>query len=249
MGGRYLTCPVGVVSFYLVALIVIPNGSPMAKQTFAQDQTTREILERISHLAKATGSYRADSTVITPSKGDLKTTVGQFKHKWPNKSFLEIRNANNGELMGYSISNGKVRWNYMPFAKLTLKYELEELDKDAQKKGWSSAASVDEASLEYLGEEQLVLEQVYVLEGSHSDLEKLNNPDNPGKVKVFVGVKDGIIRKVITYNREGHEISSQTFSNIRIDHSISDKDFEFVPPEGTKIYEVKDVGPRTNPEK
>lgn len=249
MAGRYLTCALRLVSLYLVALIVLPNGAPMAQQRVAQDQKTREILERISRLAKATGSYRANSTVITRRKGQSRTTVGQFKRQWPNKSYLEIRDANNGQLMGYSISDGKVRWNYMPFANLALKYELQELDKDAQKKGWSSAAGVDEDSLEYLGEEQLALEQVYVLKGSHSELEKLNNPDNPEEVKVFVGVNDGIIRKVITYNSDGHEISSQTFSNIQIDHSISDKDFEFVPPEGTKIQEVRDIGARHNSDK
>lgn len=246
MGIWYRTGLVRVATFYLVAMLVMPNGSLMANQTCAEDQATREILEHISQLVKGTGSYHADVTVTTERKGVSKTTVGQYKYKWPNKSFQEVRDVKDGTLMGFVISNGIIKWNYMPFGNLALKYELEKLDEDAQKKGWSSAASLDETSLEYLGEEQLALEKMYVLGGTHSDLEKHNNPDNPGKVKVFVGIKDGIIRKVITHNRDEHEIGSTTFTNIRIDHSISDQDFEFVPPEGTKIYEVKDVGPRIN---
>jgi len=244
----YLKYLVKVMAFYLVAFFIIPNGSSMANQDCAQDQTTSEILEHISELAKTTGSYHADVTVITEKKGVSKTALGKFKYKWPNKSLREIRNEKNGQLMGFVISNGKVKWNYIPFGKLALKYELGELDEDAKRKGWKSAASLDETSLEYLGEEQLALEEVYVLEGTHSDFQKQNNPAKPGKVKVFIGIKDGITRKVITYNQEGREVGSQTFSNIRIDPSISEKDFEFVPPEGTQIHEVKDVGPRVNPD-
>jgi len=52
---------------------------------------------------------------------------------------------------------------------------------------------------------------------------------------------------MILYNKQNEETDSITFSNIRKDSSISKKDFDFTPPKGTQIHEVKDVGSRMNP--
>lgn len=228
--------------FRLTFLIFSFSVSTFGTQLFAQGLTTDEISDAIAQLAETTDSYQADFTVITEKKGVSKTAIGHIKYKWPNKSWREIRRQGDGALMGLVISNGKIKWNYIPIGNLALKYDLEALDEDAQQKGWGSAADLDEASLEYVGQEQLDGEKVYVLEGIPSDLLKQKNPEQPGKVRVFIGVKDGIIRKMITYNVHGEEIASQIYRNIQQDLSISNKDFEFIPPAGTKILEMKDIG-------
>jgi len=90
---------------------------------------------------------------------------------------------------------------------------------------------------------------MYVFEGEQSALRKLKNVKHPGTARVYVNVKNGILQKFIEYDQTGAEISTQTFSNIHLDASILAKDFDFTPPEGTKIQEVKDIGSRINPEK
>ena len=228
--------------FSYAVLMLVCNIAPLTPPLFAQDLTTNVILEKIARLAEATGRYHAEFTVVTEKNGISKTAIGQMKYKWPNKSWREIKRQRDGALMGLVISNGTIKWNYIPSAQLALKYDLGAINKDAQEKGWGSAAELDEASLEYVGIEQLDGESVYVLEGISSDLLKHHDPDEPEKVRVYIGVEDGIIRKTVTYNAHGRELGSQTFLTIQRDLSIADKDFEFSPPEGTKIYEMKDIG-------
>lgn len=216
---------------------------------FAQNQVTSEILARITQLGEATDSFHADVTsIIEGRSGEIYRTKGKFKFKWPRMRWEKHWSVVDGKPFGISVSNGKIKWTYSPNTKIARKYKLKALDEDAQQKGWLSAAALDAASLEYLGKKEFEGEEVYVIEGKPSALIKHKNPDPPGVSRFYIGTTDGIMRKLILYNQEGREIGSQTFSSIRIDPSISEKDFEFIPPEGTKVHEVKDVGPRTNPD-
>ena len=224
------------------------NQSIVPNHVLAQNQTKEEIFNHISQLAKKTDSYHAEVTTVEEREGKPQVTKGKAMFKWPNMSWRESRRSRDHKLIGLSVSNGKIKWTYIPRVNSVLKYDVKALDEDAQLKGWLSADELDEASLEYVGTAQLGGEKVYVIEGEHSALIKHENPDSPGTTRFYVGTKDGIIRKVISFNQEGREIGSQTFSNIRIDRSISEKDFEFTPPEGTQIHEINDVGPRINPD-
>ena len=209
---------------------------------FAQDKVTQDMIEHLEQLMEATDSYRADVTsIVEGRKGATYHTKGKFKFKWPRMRWQKNWRVKDNKVLGVSISNGKFKWLYIPRVNAVLKYELKTLDEDAQKKGWFSADVLDEASLKYGGKEQLEGEEVYMIEGEPSALIKHENPEPPGTTRFYIGAKDGIMRKIVTYNPEGRETGSQIFSNIRIDPSISDKDFEFDPPEGTQIHEVKEV--------
>ena len=217
---------------------------------FVQDQTTREILDHLTKLGKATDSYQADVTsIIEGHSGRTHSTSGKFKYKWPRMLWTKVWRIEDGKLIGLTVSNGKIRWVYSPITNMARKYIKQTMHEDAQEKGWFSADVLNEASLVYLGKNQLEGEEVYIIEGEPSDLIKQKNPNPPGKTRFYIGAKDGIMRKIITYNPDGREIGSQTFKNIQRDLSISNQDFDFTPPEGAQILEVKDVGPRTNPEK
>jgi len=152
-----------------------------------------------------------------------------------------------GERIGLSVSNGKIHWNYIPSLKLAFKYDLKSLDEDARKKGWASAGYLEEDSIHYLGKEQLGNVEVLVFEGKQSMLRAPRNSKGPGKGRVYFSGNDGILRKLVTYDHQGNETGSQTFSNIHLDSSISAKDFEFTPPDGTQIMETKGIGFRRKP--
>jgi len=213
---------------------------------FAQDQVTQDMIEHLEQMLEATGSYRANLKSIFEDGKEIK---GKFKFKWPNMRWQENRfpRKHGGFHTAYIISNGTIRWNYMPSLNWALKYNEEALNEDARLKGWLSAAYLEEASLLYIGKEDLHGEEVHVIEGESSALYRHENPDPLGKIRFYVGVKDGILRKVITYNPQGQEAGSETYTNIQLDDSISAKDFEFSPPDGTKVSEVNAVGSRTNP--
>ncbi len=139
------------------------------------------------------------------------------------------------------VSNGVVRWNYSLLTDAATRYHLAALDEDAKKKGWISAGRLDEARMKYIRTEKIGAEEMYVFETEPSELTKQSNPTHFQRAQIHVGALDGILRKLTLYDHQGKETDSLTYTNIRRDSSISDKDFEFTPPPGTQIHEVSEV--------
>ena len=240
----YLGIVFGIV--VLTGIVVCPLATRQ-DHVFAQDQETNTIMERIEKIAEATGSYHAEVTTVINEKGKTSVIKGQFKFKWPNLRWEEARYpTRRGFRLGLIISDGQIQWNYSPSRKYAFKYDLKALDEDARQKGWTSADYFEKGSLQYVGREHLEQEEMYVFEGTSSALLERNSPDPPGKTRMYLSVKNGIIRKIVKYDHKGQITLSKTFSNIRKDPSITAKDFEFTPPEGTRIFNVKDVGSRAS---
>ena len=236
------------LSFGIATLAFLGAFPFEEKSVLAQDQQTKDILEHVEELWRETGSYHAETLTVIEKEGNRKVTKRKAKFKWPNMSWREIRKEN-GRLMGLVISNGKIKWNYMPSIGFAKKYHKGAMMADAKRKGWSTLDFFDQGDFQYKGKEQLGKNEMFVFEGEQSSLSKQKNPERSGKARVYISTHDGIVRKFISYDKNGKEVASQTFSEIRKDSLISDKDFEFIPPEGTQIHEIKDVGSRANPEK
>ncbi len=220
----------------------------LESQALAQTQTVEQIFIEISQLAEMTGSYHADVTTVIKDKGKTSVIKGKVKFKWPNMRWQENRYPKKqGFDTVFIISNGSIRWNYSPRFNFALKYDDKALNEDARLKGWLSSDYFNEGSFQYLGKERLGKDEMHVFEGEQSALHKLKNDEKPGTARVYVNVKTGILQKFIEYDQTGAEISTQTFNHIQPDASISVKDFNFTPPAGTKIQEVKDIGSKTNP--
>ena len=219
------------------------NLYPQPNHVLAQDHKTKEILQRIEELGIARGSYQGMHTTRIVKKRKTEVVSGRFKFKGPNKRWQENIHQKDG-IKSVIFSNGKVRWSYVPSRQFALKHDVEAIESDAQAKGWLSASDLDRSTLKYLKESMLGTEPVYVFEGEHSPLLKEGNPEKQGVIRLYFSVNDGILRKLVTYDRKGREITSQIQTNIQRVPNFSDEDFEFIPPEGTRIYEFNDIGPR-----
>ena len=237
----------GLVCFSLLGIIVF-------QLTFSEttgeilDQETIAALERIETLGKATGSYQAELIIEIKKGGETKEIKGEAKFKWPNMQWEKNRYpTKNGYRIALNMSNGKIRWNYIPRLKLAFKYDIKAINEDARQKGWISAGYMDEKSIRYVGREKLDHEDMYVFKGTQSALRKSKTSKHLEELRMYLSAKDGTIRKIVSQDHEGQESYTQTFFNIRKDSSISEKDFEFTPPQGTQVQEIKDVGSRTPP--
>ncbi|MDA0738867.1 MAG: hypothetical protein O2999_04400 [Nitrospirae bacterium] len=205
-------------------------------------------MERLERLAQEIGSYQADVKTVTTINGKTSISKGKMKFMWPNLRWQENRRSTKrGERLNLFVSNGKVHWSYSPKRKFAFKEDLKSLDEDAREKGWASSGYLEEGSMQYVGKEKLENVVVFVFEGKQNMLRVPRNSKQPGKTRGYFGAQDGILRKFVEYDHQGREITSQTIFNIRKDPSLSRNDFEFTPPEGTQIMEMKDVGPRRNP--
>ncbi len=236
----YSPSPFGVGCVGLLTALWVLLFTPTPGLT--QDPRTIDILKHIIQLEKATGSYRADCRSVTESDGTAFVTDTQVVAKWPNMSRSETRSPEDGSLLGVFVSNGEVEWVYLPMLNTAFKSNLEALHADAQGKYGISANYIDEGTVRYLGKEQLGTEKTHVFEGTPSALIKKREPAHPAKVRVYISAMDGTIRKVAFYDKRGKETYAETCGNVRKDASISVEDFEFIPPEGTRVIEVSDVG-------
>jgi len=203
----------------------------------AQDSETQEIIDKIEAMAKATGGYHADYVMVDSNQKTRRVTKGQMKQKWPYMRWAEIRRSKDDRLIGFSISNGVTRWNYLPKYKLALK-------RNAHGHEWIDKQSVRHVRTEFLGGEE-----VYVIEAQGSAGIPVDNLDFFGRTEFYIGTQDGIIRQAIIFNSKNKIKGTQIFFNIRPDPSISEEDFEFVPPQGTQIFDLDSEAQTTHIEK
>lgn len=203
---------------------------------------TERVLKRISLLSKSIESYKADFKVITNEDGKVDEIEGHMKFKWPNLIRQEMRILPQSSQNELVVTNGRVKWIYMPHLNVAQRYDLEAMNKDAQETYGLLADYIDEESIRYVGADTIEAEEVYVLEGHPSPIIKKRDPKHPSRAKFFVGIKDGLVRKVAFYDQQENEAFSQIFWNIREDKRISLSDFEFTPPEGVRVFQVTDTG-------
>jgi len=57
------------------------------------------------------------------------------------------------------------------------------------------------------------------------------------KIKIWIGSCDNLLHKYTLYDQESNEMYAETFTDIVINPEISDKEFDFKPPGGTKIID------------
>lgn len=142
---------IGLGTFVLAVIVACQLISPN-DTVFSQDPEALGIFKKIEKLAERTGSYHADVKTIIKKNGKIRVNTGKIKFKWPNMRWEEDRHkTKRGTRIGLSISNGKIRWNYIPSLKLAFKHDLQALGKDARQKGWATAGYLEKDTLQYLG--------------------------------------------------------------------------------------------------
>ncbi len=196
------------------------------------------VIKRISELAKSAKAYTADFKIVTKTNGSEKETQGHLTFKWPNMVREEHRLSGENSENELIVSNGRVKWIYIPRAKLAYKYNLEEQVGNSPEISDSFMTYINPKLVQYVGNSVMGQDAVHILETKPDAQHEMGLiPSESGKL--FVGVQDGLLRKVVIYDAEKQEIYSQTFWNVKSDPSISSEQFEFLPPKDVFIHEMK----------
>lgn len=141
-------------------------------------------------------------------------------------------------------------WQYMPQMNMVQKFDWaklketfgEKFARDQTKKVNEPFRGMNKATLRYFGIENLDGEDVYVFEGKSSQVEEKGLEGfKPGKIKMYIGTNDGILRKMITYDLKDNEMTAQRYKNIKLNQDIPDSTFVFTPPEGTQVVDMTDM--------
>lgn len=221
-------------------------------QIRAEEDQLAKVLNDIQTKIQNLKSYQAkiEMVFLQTERGIMELT-GEIKFVRPDKLKMEIGVKGEDRTKQYMYSDGITMWQYMPFFKLASKVDLATLKKEfpqakdlveGQSKVESPVADVQKEDIKYLGIEELNGEKVYVFEGKISEERKQNMdlPYNVSKVKIWVGVNDGLQRKAEYYDQEGNLIFYQVLKDVKVNIDIPSDVFTFQEPEGINILDSTD---------
>lgn len=211
----------------------------------ARDEKTEELFKKIESKVKELKTYKAEVSITMEMMGQPMTMKGSLVFKLSNKmkTDMDLPMPSGKQLM---ISDGKVMWTYMPKMNMGTRIDMDRIKKELGKEMPDKLGSdiskpfsgLKSESIRYVGTEKLNGEDAYVFEGLPSEQPQVETPFMPSKIKLWVGVKDGLLHKITMYGKEGKEMMSQSFRAIEVNIPIDDSVFVFTPPEGTQIVDM-----------
>ena len=213
------------------------------------DQKTEELIAKLEAQAKTINSYSADLTMNMEVMGQKMVSTGKLLFKKPQKSRMDMTTKMGGmEISQSTVSDGKTTWTYQPQMNIVQKIDMEKIlsetgnDLTKQNNGnlSDSLEGMIPGSISYIKTEKVNGEQTYVFEGKPKVSQMNNMPFSLEKMKLWLSVKDGMPRKVVIFDKDGKEIMTQEYSNIKINIDIPDSQFEFNPPEGVQVTDMTD---------
>ncbi len=229
MGKHKPTIPLRTITISAIFLFLVELMAPLP--ALGQGPTSQEIFEKIEALAETTGGYQADFVDIDTRKNERRVMKGKMKKKSLNTRWVELRRGKDDSLIGYAISNGVTKWIYDPEHKSAIKQSV-------QRKEW-----IDKQSVRYLRAEFFSGEEVYVISAKGNARIPAEHIASFDREEFYIGTEDGIIRQAIQYDHDGQIKGTQIFFNIRPDPTITEEDFDFEPPPGTRVVDWE--GPKT----
>ncbi|MDD5455135.1 MAG: hypothetical protein PHW62_06545, partial [Candidatus Ratteibacteria bacterium] len=132
-----------------------------------------------------------------------------------------------------------------PNMKIAQKVDLEKIiaetgDDSKQKNADPSTPfqSLKRNSISYMRTEKIDGKEVYIFQGTPeiADVEEMSFV--PEKLEIGIYADSGMISKMVMINKEGKEMMSQTYSNIRLNIDIPDSEFEFSAPGGVQVIDI-----------
>jgi outer membrane lipoprotein-sorting protein len=88
--------------------------------------------------------------------------------------------------------------------------------------------------LKVTGEDMLDGQNMWVLEATL----KAEGDAAGGKVSAFIGQSDNIPHRILTFDKDGKEVSDTRLSNIKINGPVKDALFKYTPPKGAKVVDL-----------
>lgn len=221
-------------------------------QLKAEEDGLSKVLNDIQTKLNNLKSYHAKiEMVFLQTERGIMELNGEIKFVRPDKLRMEIGVKGEDRTKQYMYSDGLTMWQYMPFFKLASKVDLAGLKKEfpqardlveGQSKVESPVADVEKENIKYLGIEDLNGEKTYVFEGQLNEARKQNMdlPQNVSKVKIWVGVGDGLQRKAEYYDDEGNLVFYQILKDVKVNIDIPASEFAFQQPEGINVIDSTD---------
>ena len=206
------------------------------------DTKTEELIKDIESKVSAITSYRADIVMKMEMMGQTMSHEGKMSYKKPDMIRLEMKMDKPMPMTTITVSDGNISYQYMPEMKMVQKVNLKEIGDLPSADGQNSCDlskpfnGVVKDTIKYAGEEELDGKKTSVLEGKPITSPGVEIPFQ--KFKLWIGIEDGVLRKMAGFNGDGKEVMSQELKNIELNPVFAEDTFRFTPPEGVQVLDM-----------
>jgi outer membrane lipoprotein-sorting protein len=224
------------------------------------DSKTEDVIKDIESKVSTITSYRYDMVIkISGVLEDTVTCTGKISYKKPDMIHMEIKIDkpmaigidHDGPLTIIRGSDGEIFYQYMPEKKVVQKMSI-------NKKGNIPHSSSDQlfrditkvseelvkSGIQYAGEGELDGKKMYILQKEEPTITPGTEiPDNYSKTKLWIGQKDGLLRKMETFSKSGEmEMRmSHEYKNIELNPVFAEDTFHFSPPDDAQVIDESDA--------
>ncbi|MCE5249027.1 outer membrane lipoprotein carrier protein LolA [bacterium] len=212
------------------------------------EDTVEQRIAALEAKAKTITSYQADMAMTIDMMGQKMVSTGICYFKKPRLSRIENdMDMGTMKMKQIIVSDGKMLWTSQPAMKMVAKIDLEKVTAAVGEDAASDKAagdvaepfkSFDRASITFVRKDKVGGKDVYVFRGNPQmkNMEKM--PVKISKIESWVGVEDGLVRKMVMIGEDDKEMMSQTYTNVKINVAIDPAIFVFTPPEGAQIMDM-----------
>lgn len=210
----------------------------------AGPQQTNAVIQELDRLRKPIRSLRGTLTTTMEMMGNSMTVGGKILFKRPDL----IRMENTGSLptgTSITISDSKTTWVHQPQINMVVKIDIERIrgefpDYEANNNLFNPFQGLDAESIQFIRHTAFGGGEVAVFQGktkgkmAQMGLGQLE----PEWVEVWIGMDDGLLRKMVMYRKDGTQVMAVDATVDEIDPVIPDSAFVFIPPEGAQVMDA-----------
>jgi len=219
------------------------------------DLSPAELLSALKAKAEKIQDATFTFNQTTRAMGQEILRAGEVTMKLPDKVHMKVTTAMPMGSMNQSvISDGHILWQISEIPTMgqqIVRFDLTEVD-SSDRKGMRTGllgGLVDPSvvgdpdrlagrfDIKILGREASPLGETYVLEFNP----KKEGAGRIGRIKRWLGAKDGFLYKIEMYTVSGDLMMTQEIKEVRFNTGPSDDLFQFTPPEGAQIQDGNEM--------
>lgn len=232
-----LVCGVGLLSLAF---------APLAA---AEAESVDDVIKKITEMNKNVKSMKADIKTVTKIENEMmkqnSTSDGQYEYMLKDgKTYVRMEGTTTGtmEMMGnkqetkgtnLTVMDGEYSWSLteqdgQKFAqKMKITDEMTPAD--------PFAGVRDNFNMKLLPDETVDGESCYVIE-----LTPKTEEMGSSRMLQYYRKDNGTISKVVSFDGENKPIMTMTYTNVKVNPSLSADRFKFTPPAGVEVMDLSD---------
>ena len=220
------------------------SGKVKRPEVGAGPEKTKAVIAELDRKRERVQSYRSVLSTSMEMMGNSVTTTGKMLFRRPDLMRMETNGATPAQF-SINIFDGKINWTYQPQMNMAMKVEIERIRSEfpefnVNNSLFESFQGLDKGRVQYIRNATFADEEVAVFQGYMDDkMAQMGlGSIQPAWVEVWVGMEDGLLRRMVMYRESGEEMMIIEAEIEEINPSIPDSAFVFSPPEGAKVMDM-----------